>query len=153
MKEKSHDRKANPVNTKTFKVSDEIPIWKKSIPDADLISGEETIIDGIAINVSDPTIRIFSPIEENSGAAVVVFPGGGYTKVALELEGSENSLVCFIALQKANVHAEYHVYAEGGQAFGLNRTILDNPNWNKLPVADWESLVERWLKTIKMTPD
>jgi acetyl esterase/lipase len=65
----------------------------------------------------------------------------------------ENSLVYYLALKKASVHAEYHIYAEGGHAFGLNRTILDNPNWNKLPIADWEKLVERWLQSIKMTSE
>ena len=64
----------------------------------------------------------------------------------------QNSLVYYIALKKANVHAEYHVYAEGGHAFGVNKTALDNPDWNKLPIADWEQLVERWLYTIKMIP-
>jgi acetyl esterase/lipase len=288
---------------KPFTVSKELPIWIKSIPDAALIKAEETYSNGIVKNVSNPTIKIFSPLKDkNSGAAVLVFPGGGYTKVAVELEGSEicewlasigvtgillkyrvpdsgphyykdcfcekdpikplalqdaqraigfvrskaqqwnihpnkigvmgfsagghlvadvstnyrerayvqtdeidttncrpdfgivmfpghmtnhttnpyelnkkipvdsktpptfllqagndpidpieNSLVYYIALKKAKVHAEYHVYAEGGHAFGLDRTILDNPNWNKLPIADWENLVERWLKTIKMT--
>jgi acetyl esterase/lipase len=298
----SQDNKAHALNKKSFTVSNEIPIWTKSIPDSELITGKETYIDGIVKNVSNPTIKIFSPIKENSGAAVLVFPGGGYTKVAVELEGSEicewlasigvtgillkyrvpdsgphyykdcycekdpikplalqdaqramglvrsqakqwninpnkigvmgfsagghlvadvstnyrkrayiltddidktdcrpnfgivmfpghmishtgdpyelnkklpvdsntppmfllqagndpidtiqHSLVYYVALKKANVHAEYHVYAEGGHAFGLNRTILDNPNWNKLPIADWENLVERWLQTIKMT--
>jgi acetyl esterase/lipase len=75
--------------TKSFTVSKEIPIWTKSIPDAELITGTETYSDGIAKNVSNPTIKIFSPIKENSGVAVLVFPGGGYTKVAVELEGSE----------------------------------------------------------------
>jgi acetyl esterase/lipase len=296
------DNKEQTINTKLFTASSEIPIWTKSIPDSELITGEETYNDGIAKNVSNPTIKIFSPIKENSGAAVIVFPGGGYTKVAVDLEGSEvcewlasigvtgillkyrvpdsgphyyndchcekdpikslalqdaqramslvrsqakqwninpnkigvmgfsagghlvadvstnyrkraysltddidktdcrpnfgvvmfpghmtnhtskeyelnkklpvdgntpptfilqagndpidpieNSLVYYIALQKAKVHAEYHVYAEGGHAFGLDRTILDNPDWNKLPIADWENLIERWLKTIKMT--
>jgi acetyl esterase/lipase len=297
----SQDNKAQTINTKSFTVSNEIPIWTSSIPDAELITGKEIYSDGIVKNVSNPTIKIFSPIKENTGAAVLVFPGGGYTKVAVELEGSEicewlasigvtgillkyrvpdsgphyykdchcekdpikplalqdaqramglvrskakqwninpnkigvmgfsagghlvadvctnyrkraysltddldntdcrpnfgivmfpghmtnhtsnpyelnknipvdrntpptfllqagndpidpieNSLVYYIALKKANVHAEYHVYAEGGHAFGLNRTVLDNPNWNKLPIADWEKLVERWLQTIKM---
>lgn len=63
----------------------------------------------------------------------------------------QNSLVYYIALKKAGVPTEYHIYAEGGHAFGLNRTALDNPDWNKLPIADWESLVVRWLQTIKMT--
>jgi acetyl esterase/lipase len=287
---------------KSINQNEEIPIWTNGIPDSLLVSGEETIVDGIAKNVSNPTIKIFSPKKENSGAAVIVMPGGGYTKVAVELEGSEicewlasigvtgillkyrvpdsgphyykdchcekdpikplalqdaqrtmrlvrsrakewninpnkigvmgfsagghlvadistnyrkkvytktdeidnigcrpdfgivffpghmtnhtsnpyelnkklpvdrntpptfilqagndpidpieNSLVYFIALQKAKVHAEYHVYAEGGHAFGLDRTILDNPNWNKLPIADWEKLIERWFKTINIT--
>jgi len=56
-----------------------------------------------------------------------------------------------MALQKAGVHAEYHVYAEGGHAFVLGRTVLNNPDWNKLPIADWENLVVRWLKTIQMS--
>lgn len=294
--------KATEMVAKSYTVSNEMPIWTTAIPDASLITGDETHVDGMVRNVSNPTIKIFSPIKNNSGAAVLVFPGGGYTKLAIELEGSEicewlssigvtgillkyrvpdsgphyytdchcekdpikplalqdaqramrfirsqaekwninphkigvmgfsagghlvadvstnytkrvyaltddidntdcrpnfgivlfpghmtnhtnkpyelnntipvdsntpptfilqagndpidpieNSLVYFIALQKAKVPTEYHVYAEGGHAFGLNRTALDNPNWNKLPIADWENLVERWLKTIKMT--
>lgn len=290
------------TNTKSFTVSNEIPIWTKSIPDAELITEKETISDGMARNVANPTIKIFSPTKENSGTAILVFPGGGYNKLAVDLEGAEicewlasigvtgillkyrvpasgphydkachcekdpikplalqdaqramglvrsqakqwnidpnrigvmgfsagghlvadistnyrkraypvtddidtvncrpnfgivmfpghmtfhtskpyelnktipvdsntpptfllqagndpidtiqNSLVYYIALKKANVHAEYHIYAEGGHAFGLNRTVLDNPNWNKLPIADWEKLVERWLQTIQMT--
>jgi acetyl esterase/lipase len=67
------------------------------------------------------------------------------------IDNIENSLVYYMALQKAGVHAEYHVYAEGGHAFGLNESAQKIPNWEKLPIADWEVLVERWLKTIKMT--
>lgn len=286
---------------KPYTVSKEIPIWSNGIPNFELISGEETLVDGIARNVSVPTVKIYSPVKDNSGAAVLVFPGGGYTKLAMELEGSEicewlasigvtgillkyrvpdsgphyykdchcekdpiqpmalqdaqramryvrsqakqwniqpnrigtmgfsagghlaadistnykkqvyaptdaldkmdcrpdfgiiffpghmtnhtekpyelnkklpvdgntpptfllqagndpidpieNSLVYYLALQKAKVHAEYHVFAEGGHAFGLNRTILKNPDWHKLPIADWEHLLKRWLKTIHM---
>jgi acetyl esterase/lipase len=300
----SQEKQSETVITKHFTTSSEMPIWINGIPDSSLIKGEETIIDGIAKNVSNPTIKIFSPTQNNSGAAVIVMPGGGYTKVAVELEGSEicewlasigvtgillkyrvpdsgphyykdchcekdpikplalqdaqrtisflrtqaknwninpskigvmgfsagghlvadvstnyrkrayaitdemdktncrpdfgivffpghmtnhsknpyelnskipvdsntpptfilqagndpidpieNSLVYYMALQKAKVHCEYHVYAEGGHAFGLDRTIFDNPNWNKLPIADWEKLIERWLQTIKMTKD
>ncbi|RYY45876.1 MAG: alpha/beta hydrolase, partial [Chitinophagaceae bacterium] len=257
--------------------------------------------DGMVRNVSNPTIKIFSPSRGNTGAAVLVFPGGGYMKLAVELEGSEicewlasigvtgillkyrvpasgphydkdcdcekdpvkpmalqdaqramglvrsrakewninpnkigvmgfsagghlvadistnyrkraytisdaadqqpcrpdfgilmfpghmtfhtsqpyqlnrtlpvdkytppsfllqagndnvdtiqHSLVYYIALKKANVHAEYHIYAEGGHAFGINKSAQKIPNWEQLPIADWEALVERWLKTIKM---
>jgi acetyl esterase/lipase len=276
-------------------------IWHTTIPDVELIKGTETFKDGMAYDVSKPTITIYKPTKNNTGAAIIVFPGGGYNKVAVELEGAEicewladngitgillkyrvpgsghhydkvchcgkdpikplalqdaqrtmslvrsnakqwqidpnkigvmgfsagghlvadvstnyrtkayaptddidkvsckpnfgivffpghmlvhtdrayglnrnlpvdsstpptfilqagndpidtiqNSLVYYIALKKAKVHAEYHVYAEGGHAFGLNRTALDNPNWHKLPIADWEALVLRWLQTIGM---
>jgi acetyl esterase/lipase len=301
-KQSRQDKKAQITNTKSFTVSKEIPIWAKSIPDAELITGTETYKDGMVKDVSNPTIKIFSPTKENSGVAVLVFPGGGYIDLAIELEGSEicewlasigvtgillkyrvpasgphydkdchcekdpikplalqdaqravglvrsnakewkidptkigvmgfsagghlvadistnyrkraysltddidtvncrpnfgivmfpghmtfhtskpyelnrtipvdsntaptfilqagndpvdniqNSLVYYIALKKAGVPTEYHIYAEGGHAFGLNRTVLDNPKWNELPIADWENLVERWLHTIKMT--
>lgn len=285
-------------------VSEEIPIWGKNIPDFELIKGTETNTNGMIENVSNPTIKIYSPKENNTGVAILVFPGGGYNKLAIDLEGSEicewltsigvtgvllkyrvpasghhwdkdcecgkdpikplalqdaqramglvrsrakewninpdkigvmgfsagghlvadvstnyrkrvysitddidkiscrpdfglsffpghmtvhtkhpydlnntlpvdgntppmfllqagndpidpiqNSLVLYIALQKAGVPTEYHIYAEGGHAFGVNRTALDNPNWEKLPIADWERLVERWLRTIKMTSE
>ncbi|MEO6541281.1 MAG: alpha/beta hydrolase [Ferruginibacter sp.] len=279
----------------------QISIWSVSIPDSGLITGTETYNDGMVRNVSNPTITIFSPKSKNTGIAVIVFPGGGYNKLAIELEGSEicewlasigvtgillkyrvpasgphydkdckcekdpikplalqdaqramglvrsraaswnidpnkigvmgfsagghlvadvathyrkrayevrddadkvdcrpdfgivmfpghmtfhttkpyelnntlpvdnntppmfilqagndpvdsvqHSLVYYIALKKAGVHAEYHIYAEGGHAFGLNRSAQKVPDWEKLPVADWEKLVERWLHTIKM---
>ncbi|HMJ48725.1 MAG TPA: alpha/beta hydrolase [Ferruginibacter sp.] len=282
----------------------ELPIWSKAIPDSELIKGTETYKDGMIFNVSKPTITIYQPGTKNSGAAVIVFPGGGYNKLAIELEGAEickwlasigvtgillkyrvpasghhydkdcdcgkdpvkplalqdaqramgfvrfrakewdidpdkigvmgfsagghlvadvstnyrkraypvmdeadkmncrpdfglsifpghmtvhtdkpyelnntlpvdnhtppmfilqagndpvdtiqNSLVYYIALKKANVHAEYHIYAEGGHAFGLNKTSQPIPSWNKLPIADWSKLAERWLHTIKMIPE
>jgi acetyl esterase/lipase len=285
----------------SFTISKEIPIWTDSVPNAKLITGTETYNDGMIENVSNPTIKIFSPTKKNTGVAVLVFPGGGYMKLAIDLEGTEicewlasigitgillkyrvpasgphydkacgcekdpikplalqdaqravglvrskakewnidsnrigvmgfsagghlvadvstnykkrayfetdeidklsckpnfgiamypghmtfhtgkpyelnktlpvdsntppmfllqagndnvdsiqNSLVYYIALKKAGVQAEYHIYAEGGHAFGLNGSAQKIPNWSELPIADWEKLVERWLKTIKM---
>ena len=53
-----------------------------------------------------------------------------------------NSLVYYIALQKAGVPVEVHLYAHGGHAFGLRRT--------KFPITGWPQLVETWLRTIGM---
>jgi acetyl esterase/lipase len=278
-------------------------IWNTSMPDYELIKGTESYKDGMVYDVSKPSITIYKPPKNNTGAAIIVFPGGGYKKLAIELEGSEicewlaangitgillkyrvpasgphydkscycekdpikplalqdaqramslvrsnakkwdidpnkigvmgfsagghlvadvstnykakayqltdeidkisskpnfgivffpghmtihtskpyelnkkipvdsntpptfilqagndpidpieNSLVYYIALKKAKVHAEYHVYAEGGHAFGLYKTALDNTKWDKLPIADWEALVLRWLQTIEIIP-
>ncbi len=40
-------------------------------------------------NVSTPTLTLYSPKGKDSGAAVVVFPGGGYHILAIDLEGTE----------------------------------------------------------------
>lgn len=306
-KQKNEQKKeqVQPATTEKFKPwleQKQLPIWTTSTPDSALIKGTETYNDGMVLNVSKPTITVYTPKKNNTGAAIIVFPGGGYNKLAIELEGSEicewlssigvtgillkyrvpasghhydsdckcgkdpikplalqdaqramgmvryyakewnidpnkigvmgfsagghlvadvstnyrkraytlsdtidkincrpdfglsffpghmtvhtkhpydlnntlpvdsstppmfilqagndpidpiqNSLVYYIALKKAGVPTEYHIYAEGGHAFGLHKTALDNPNWDKLPIADWENLVIRYLQTIKMT--
>jgi acetyl esterase/lipase len=54
----------------------------------------------------------------------------------------KNSLVYYIALKKAGVPVEMHLYAHGGHAFGLRRT--------NLPITRWPQLMETWLGTIGM---
>jgi len=280
----------------------EQPIWSMGVPDSTLVTGVETYDDGMVRNVSKPTITVYTPDSNNTGVAVVVFPGGGYNKLAIDLEGREicqwlasigvtgvllkyrvpasgphydaachcekdpvkpmalqdaqravalvrsnaaawkidpdkigvmgfsagghlvadvstnyrrrayapmdaidqiscrpdfgivffpghmsfhangpyalnrtlpvdkqtppmfilqagndpvdtiqHSLRYYIALKKANVPTEYHIYAEGGHAFGLHKSAMNIPDFNELPIADWPVLVERWLRTIGMT--
>jgi acetyl esterase/lipase len=57
----------------------------------------------------------------------------------------QNSLVYFIALKKAGVSVEYHLYTEGGHAFGLRKT--------NFPITNWPQLAETWLKTIGIISD
>jgi acetyl esterase/lipase len=52
----------------------------------DLVGGNPWIYIN---NVSKPTMTVYSPIGKNAGAAVVVFPGGGYQILAIDLEGTE----------------------------------------------------------------
>jgi hypothetical protein len=87
--------------------------------------------------VSQPTMTVYSPKGRNTGAAVVVFPGGGCNVLAIDLEGTEacdwltskglqaeddptdpveNSLVYYAALRKAGVPAEIHVYVRVGKS-------------------------------------
>lgn len=40
-------------------------------------------------DVSQPSITIYSPKIKNTGAAVIVFPGGGFHGLAIDLEGTE----------------------------------------------------------------
>ena len=58
------------------------------------------------------------------------------------VDGVEQTLAYYVALQKAGVPTEMHLYAQGGHAFGLRTS--------KLPIAQWPRLVETWLGTIGM---
>lgn len=40
-------------------------------------------------DVSQPTMTVYSPQENNTGVAIVVFPGGGFNGLAIDLEGTE----------------------------------------------------------------
>lgn len=75
------------------------PIWPGAVPDARRVPGPEGaeastgLIAGkpvvVVTNVSRPTMTVFSPKGKNTGVAVVVFPGGGYNVLAIDLEGTE----------------------------------------------------------------
>ena len=59
-----------------------------------------------------------------------------------DVNSVNRSLVCYVALKKAEVPAKMQLCAQGGHAFGLRRT--------KFPITEWPHLVERWLGTIGM---
>jgi acetyl esterase/lipase len=80
----------------------QVPIWPGTAPDPQPVagpevtttsSGKEGLIAGrpvVAVsNVTQPTITVYSPQGKNTGAAVVVFPGGGYQVLAIDFEGTE----------------------------------------------------------------
>ena len=84
---------------------EQLPIWPGVAPDSRPGLGAEvagTVFDAAGKkklvggrpwiyvdNVSTPTITVYSPQAHNNGAAVVVFPGGGYNVLAIDLEGTE----------------------------------------------------------------
>lgn len=78
------------------------PIWAGAPPDAlpftkpeseevlnaptDLVAGKPwTAVE----QVSRPTMTVYSPKAKNTGVGLVVFPGGGYSVLAMDLEGTE----------------------------------------------------------------
>jgi len=83
----------------------QVPIWPGPLPDARPVDGPEvagTVIDSAGNKrlvggkpwiyvdkVSQPTMTIYSPRGRNTGTAVVIFPGGGYNILAIDLEGTE----------------------------------------------------------------
>ncbi len=82
----------------------QIPIWPETVPDALPNPKPETVGPPAGrewwprVNdVSRPTMTVYSPKGRNTGAAVVVFPGGGYQFLAMDLEGTE---VCDWAISR-----------------------------------------------------
>ena len=63
-------------------------------PEADLTKDADPLIGGRRIiklgNVTTPQLAVYRPAEDkNTGAAVVVCPGGGFSILAYDLEGTE----------------------------------------------------------------
>jgi acetyl esterase/lipase len=78
----------------------QITLWPGPAPDPQPTAGpEDTVLvtsepvagrPWIEVNkVSRPTISLYASKGPNSGAAIVVFPGGGYQILAIDLEGTE----------------------------------------------------------------
>src|ERR1051325_2907500 len=82
----------------------QIPIWPGQPPSSVrndsaetaaivIHSGKPALVGGkpwtYVANVSRPTITVYSPRGHNTGAAILVFPGGGYEILAIDLEGTE----------------------------------------------------------------
>lgn len=67
---------------------DALPVTKiESVTTSkDLIAGKPVIT---VWDVTQPTMTIYSPKGQNTGAAVIVFPGGGFHALAVDLEGTE----------------------------------------------------------------
>jgi acetyl esterase/lipase len=86
-------------------------------------AGVETNKDVLA-----PYIRI------PSGTPPVFLAHAGDDTVA----GVENSVVMYLALMRANVAAELHVYAQGGHGFGVRPSSL--------PCSTWTDRCAAWLQ-------
>src|SRR5215831_8557404 len=78
----------------------QVEIWPAAVPDAQPVAGPEKSRwyaegpsgppGGFGVSpVSRPTMTVYSPNGKNTGVAMVVFPGGGYLDLAIDLEGTE----------------------------------------------------------------
>jgi acetyl esterase/lipase len=78
----------------------QLPIWPGAVPDQQPVAGPEETHwwptgpsgppGGFSVShVSQPTMTVYSPTGKNTRAALIVFPGGGYEDLAIDLEGTE----------------------------------------------------------------
>jgi acetyl esterase/lipase len=84
--------------------------------EADATTAQDQLVAGRPLvrltNVSRPTLTLYSAENPNSGAAIVVFPGGAYHVLAIDLEGSE---VCdwLVAIHISCILVKYRVPDSG----------------------------------------
>ncbi len=106
----------------------QLPIWPGTAPDAppaaepesfaqsfaqkDLIAGKPV---GWVTNVSSPTMTVYPAKGKNTGAAVIVFPGGGFMGLAIDLEGTEvcdwltpKGISCVVLKYRVPRSEDYH---------------------------------------------
>jgi acetyl esterase/lipase len=80
----------------------QIPLWPGTPPDAKPVKGPEFVGDTAAEghlvagkpwtyvgDVTQPTLTVYAPTARNTGAAMLVLPGGGFEVLAMDLEGTE----------------------------------------------------------------
>jgi acetyl esterase/lipase len=84
----------------------QIPIWPHGPPNprpgigaeavhyaVDRDTGKKKLVGGRSYsyveNVTQPTITVYTPAKSNTRAAVIVYPGGGFNVLAIDIEGTE----------------------------------------------------------------
>jgi acetyl esterase/lipase len=131
----------------------QIPIWPGAPPNPQRVPGPEEVLSEkdwvvagkplvFVVNVSQPTMTVYSPKGHNTGVAVIVFPGGGYDGLAMDLEGTEicdwlNSKGMTAVLLKYRVPTKPKVgaYRESLQALqDAQRTL----SFVRFHAADWQ---------------
>jgi len=90
----------------TAKAQEILPLYSSTIPNSKLISADikESFGGGMYRNVTNPTLEIYLPEKgKETGAAVIICPGGGYSVVVYQGEGvstakelAKNGIAAFV---------------------------------------------------------
>jgi acetyl esterase/lipase len=138
----------------------QVPIWPGIAPDSQPVTGPETsetstsrekdqppllaslpkLVAGkpwtYVERVSRPTMTVYSPEGKNTGVAVVVFPGGGFQFLSIEVEGTE---ACDWLTSKGItcVLLKYRVPDSGPQAPTALEDVQRTVGLVRLRAAEW----------------
>ena len=110
----------------------QIPIWPGAAPDLQAVPGPEYVTNTPAPkgetvvwvrNVSRPTMTVYPPTGKNTRVAILVFPGGGYNELAMDLEGTEicdwltsRGITAVLLKYRVPTHPKVGPYGESPQA-------------------------------------
>jgi acetyl esterase/lipase len=125
------------------------------VPDSESLATAPNPVTGLpwvyVRNVSRPTLTVYSPNGKNTGAAIVVFPGGGYQILAMDLEGTEvcdwltsQRAVGLVRLHAADWHVDPHKigvlgFSAGGHLVAAISNHFQQRLYAAVDAADKES--------------
>ena len=89
------------------------------------------VYPGGLANKDGSALRDYIRVSKNSPPTFLVHAGDDRLT-------AEHSVLYYLALKRAGVQAELHVYATGGHGFGLRKT--------ETPVTHWPEPCEQWLR-------
>ncbi len=145
----------------------QVPIWPGAAPDAQRVPGPEYVKATVTekgkplvwvCNVSRPTMTVYSPKGTNTRVAVLVFPGGGYDALAMDLEGTEicdwltsRGITAVLLKYRVPTNPKVGPYRESPPALqDAQRTL----GLVRLRAAEWQIDPHKiWLRTIGMTSE
>ena len=130
----------------------QVAIWPDAVPDAQPMMRPEyekttsnSPLTGKSVlfvdQVSQPTMTVYSPAGTNTGVAMLVFPGGGYNELAIDLEGTE---ICDWLTSKGitAVLLKYRVPTRGSGEYGESLPALEDAQRTlglvRFHAAEWQ---------------
>ena len=126
-------------------------------PEIDTTTAKENLVAGKPVirlgNVSTPTLALYTPQGKSTGAAIVVFPGGAYRILAIDLEGTEvcdwlNSaaITCVLVKYRVPDSGPYPkssaALQDAQRALGIVRSMLLNGTLIRIASVYLVSLLE-----------
>lgn len=105
-----------------------ISLWANGAPGSEAHKGEpEQAKDWWVKNIHDPSINVYLPAaEKQTGAAIVIFPGGGHSQLVYPPEGIEPAQ--YLASQGiVAIAVKYRLFREPGSTYTFeNATVPDS---------------------------
>jgi acetyl esterase/lipase len=78
-----------PAAQQTPRALETVVLWPEGAPGARPEAGTEFLEDGRVRNVQQPSLTVYrAPADRRTGTAVIICPGGGYRRLAIDHEGS-----------------------------------------------------------------
>jgi acetyl esterase/lipase len=99
------------LSTYTLSQNEVIKIWNNLAPGTENKQNNEKTVDGSVTDVYQPDLTVFLPVKSDSNyPAILIFPGGGYTHLAIVKEGykiakwlNDNGIAAFVLKYRLNM--------------------------------------------------